>query len=95
MYYQNVRGLNSKLDLFNNSVCVFDYDFLAFTESWLKASIYNAEIFDCNIFQTFRDNGVARPGGAALLAIKGQFACLLLNLTSKIPEVPINKHRWG
>lgn len=56
MYYQNVRGLNSKTHLeYNNSALLkSEYDLIAFTETWLRPDIHSAELFDLNNFNVFR-----------------------------------------
>lgn len=53
MYYQNVRGLNTKLiDLFNaTSNC--DFDILCFTETWLSPHIFDSELC-CDKYTVFR-----------------------------------------
>lgn len=44
LFYQNVRGLRTKLDMFRNSVEVLGSDLFAITESGCNNSIEDAEI---------------------------------------------------
>lgn len=76
IYYQNVRGLNTKTVDFFNAVSVSDFDVIAITETWLDCHISNRELF-FDTYDTFRSDrkfhqlGLSR-GGGALLAIRSK-----------------------
>lgn len=44
LYYQNVRGLNTKTHEILNSSCSCQYDVPTFTEIWLDSRTSNSEI---------------------------------------------------
>lgn len=74
-YYQNVRGLNSKTQLFYlSSVAASHLHLIALTETWLSDSVCNSELFDLskyNVFRKDRDfsSTGCRRGGGVLLAV--------------------------
>nr|AMS38367.1 hypothetical protein [Bactrocera tryoni] len=68
IYYQNVRGLNTKLtDLYLNSIHC-NFKIIAFTETWLKPHIFDNEIFNSE-FEIFRYDRLNRKGGGVLFAV--------------------------
>ncbi len=68
IYYQNVRGLNTKLtDLYLNS-SNFNFHIIGFTETWLKPHIFDNEILNSE-FQIFRCDRLNRIGGGVLFAV--------------------------
>lgn len=71
VYYQNVRGLRSKLDNFRLEMLVNDYPVIALTETWLNSSVNNSELFpgNYNVLRCDRDessSGMSRGGGVVL-----------------------------
>lgn len=87
VYYQNVRGLNTKInELFDSTAgCQVDYDVIAFTETWLNSSVKNSELFDLNfvVFRSDRDFGATNKsrGGGVLLAVKSSISSRELNIS--------------
>lgn len=86
LIYQNVRGLNTKL----NSLYVDSYNFrhhiVIFTETWLTDTVLNSEIM-CDNFQIFRrDRGSGRKSGGVLIAVSNilQADSLVYETTSNI-----------
>lgn len=74
IYYQNVRGLRTKLNLIFNSVLSENYDLVILTESSLLPGIFDREIIDLRyvVFRHDRDlekTGQTR-GGGVLIAVK-------------------------
>ena len=73
-YYQNVRGLCTKLKDFYLA-CALDsnYKVIALSEIWLHKGIYDAELFNLALFNVFRKDrgylatGRKRSGGILLL----------------------------
>lgn len=69
IYYQNVRGLRTKLDYFRNNLLASTSDLFAITESGCSESIQDAEIVPpgYNILRCDRADG-RKQGGALLVA---------------------------
>ena len=75
IYYQNVRGLNSKTAQVKLEVASQDIDIIVFTETFLKEGNFNYEIFDCETYEVFRrdrdkDTSSKGGGGGVLIAVK-------------------------
>lgn len=77
LYYQNTRGLRTKVNTFFRSVCLNEYDVVCITESWLLESISDNELFDSRYSVWRRDRDYSRTGqmygGGVLLAVKRDF----------------------
>lgn len=78
MYYQNVRGLRTKLLSLRCSVPMFlSYAICILTETWLTADISDAELGfnNFNIFRLYRNpnNSLHSRDGGVLIAIKSSF----------------------
>lgn len=58
IYYQNVRGLNTKTHQFSLAVHSANFDIISLTETWLSSSVYDSEIFgaDYNVFRADRSS---------------------------------------
>lgn len=74
IYYQNVRGIRTKLyDVYKN-VSLESYDIVCFTETWLHPNIFDGECFpDCyTVFRSDRNylTKEVRYGGGVLIAVK-------------------------
>ncbi|XP_055617239.1 uncharacterized protein LOC129762742 [Toxorhynchites rutilus septentrionalis] len=74
IYYQNVRGLRTKIDLVFLATAELDYDIYVFTETWLDDCIQSAQLFSSN-YRVFRvdrcdTNSIRRRGGGVLIAVK-------------------------
>ena len=72
LYYQNVRGLRTKLnDIYNNSL-LHDFHMILITESWLKEYINDSEIL-CDKYTVYRhDRSLTtnkKDGGGVLIGI--------------------------
>lgn len=70
IYYQNVRGLRSKLNILSNNIpIVSHYDVIVFTETWLIDSIHSSEL-GLNNYEIYRYDrnqpGVSRGGGCII-----------------------------
>jgi hypothetical protein len=79
MFYQNVRGLRTKLsDIFSSVFTSEDYDIIYLTETWLCSDIDSSVLFD-NRYLVFRRDresmsGTCKRGGGVLIAIKKCFS---------------------
>lgn len=100
LYYQNVRGLNSKLDEFHNFVCSSpSYHLFALTETWLGGAVLDSELFPPDFTVLRRDrcsrSTGKRRGGGVLLAIRSGIRVQTLDLESacdflaSIPSIDI------
>ncbi len=79
--YQNIRGVNTKINEFTTNVLTQNVDILALTETWLSASVQDAELFDnrYEVHRRDRDNASAsaasagrrRPESAAAAVSRG------------------------
>lgn len=77
LYYQNTRGLNSKIsDCYLNIMCS-NYDVIILTETWLKPSVGDTEIFGNNyaVYRCDRNalNSSKPHGGGVLIAVDNRF----------------------
>ena len=68
VYYQNVRGLNTKTVECLSAVSAQEHDLIALTETWLDDSMSDAELFDDRYLVFRRDRG--SRGGGVLLAVR-------------------------
>lgn len=71
VFYQNVRGLNSKSDVFYSNVVANEFDVILITESWLSPSVHSSELFDSRykVIRKDRDpliSGKSRGGGVIM-----------------------------
>ncbi|XP_055840378.1 uncharacterized protein LOC129907931 [Episyrphus balteatus] len=87
LYYQNVRGLRSKTTQSYNNSQAFPYDLLAFTETWLNATILDTELFDKEflVYRKDRHVDVKSPvGGGVLIAVRNNFCSSLVTFPFKL-----------
>ncbi|XP_053698842.1 uncharacterized protein LOC128745791 [Sabethes cyaneus] len=73
IFYQNVRGLKSKISEVFLSTSEFSYDAYVFTETWLDDRIASRQLFsnDYNVFRVDRGahNSLRKRGGGVLVAV--------------------------
>ncbi|XP_062557893.1 uncharacterized protein LOC134222747 [Armigeres subalbatus] len=81
IYYQNVRGLRTKIDDFFLSTIDSNYDAIVLTETWLDDRIYSAQLFNhqYEIFRNDRNrlNSSKLRGGGVLIAVNRRLSCCL------------------
>lgn len=73
VYYQNVRGLRTKVLNFYNSLLNADYDLIILTETWLHSGIISSEVFDDRfaVYRSDRGGGDGcQRGGGVLIAVR-------------------------
>ncbi|PNF28673.1 hypothetical protein B7P43_G08234 [Cryptotermes secundus] len=70
-YYQNVRGLRTKYVEFYDNVCSTDFDIIFLTETWLKDSCCDCNIFPSKytVYRSDRVSSSKARGGGVLTAI--------------------------
>jgi len=64
-----VRGLNSKLSSIFIKSADLEFDIIALTETWLRDTVLDSEVF-CQEYHVHRKDRTDRRGGGVLLAIK-------------------------
>ena len=78
IYYQNVRGLRTKIDDFFVAVSDNEYDVIILTETWLKDEINSVQLFGAgyNVYRKDRIPEVTgrSRGGGVLIAVKNSFS---------------------
>lgn len=78
-FYQNVRGLRTKIDDFFIAVSACQYDVIVLTETWLDEVILSPQLFG-NSYTVFRNdrnqrNSSKSRGGGVLIAITSRISC--------------------
>jgi hypothetical protein len=72
-YYQNVRGLRTKLSTFRRGLLLNNYDIISLSETWLTNDFNNCELFDSRYLVWRRnreyDTTGQSKGGGVLLAV--------------------------
>lgn len=94
--YQNVRGLNTKINTFFKSVSHGEYDVVALTETWLQDDVKTSEIFpdEYIVFRKSRDviSTQLNRGGGVLVAAKQHLNAEHVDLrefNSQFPSIDI------
>lgn len=76
-YYQNVRGLKTKVKNFLSNLIVSSYDVILLSETWLNEDFFSSELFDSRyvVYRKDRDRVMADKvdGGGCLIAVKKEF----------------------
>ncbi|XP_063931859.1 uncharacterized protein LOC135143848 [Zophobas morio] len=92
-FYQNVRGLRSKVIDFYNNVCSYNGDIIVLTETWLTNDISDSELFPDNYFIFRHDRDIHRlnlsRGSGVLLAVANKFLCQKIDLSMITEILPI------
>lgn len=82
IYYQNVRGLNTKTNIKSN-ISASDYDMIVFNETWLQDGFFSEELFDDSfvVFRSDRDLALTGKcsGGGCLIALKNSISAIRLH----------------
>lgn len=73
IYYQNIRGVNSKTNIRSNFSAA-NYDMIALTETWLQDDFFSSQLFDSSfsVYRSDRDlvSTGKKGGGGCLIALK-------------------------
>lgn len=92
MYFQNVRGLRSKTDLFYTSISDCEFDFVCLVETGLCEGIDSAELFPDSYSVFRRDRDIVATGrerlGGALLGFRSELNVQRLDLSCFYDTVP-------
>ncbi|KAL0831107.1 hypothetical protein ABMA28_001979 [Loxostege sticticalis] len=92
IYYQNCRGLRTKLHTLYMNILTQSYDIIILTETWLHADITDNEFID-NRYRVFRaDRDLCatgrRDGGGVLIAIRRALCSGGCALAAAAPPLP-------
>lgn len=93
VYYQNVRGLRTKLNEFLLNSMGNYHDLLFISESWLNDNINDSELVDINHYSVFRRDRCAsdcakKDGGGVFVAVRNNLNPVrLLNFQSGAEDV--------
>lgn len=92
MYYQNVRGLRTKIDEFFTAASESTYDVIVLTETWLDDAIESCALFDG--FAVFRcdrsiENSNKNRGGGVLIAVRNGISATRITVADRSFE-----HVW-
>lgn len=86
-YYQNVRGLRTKLKEFSQSILISNFDFLLLTETWLSSDFKDSEL-GLELYSVYRKDrdcytSFKKIGGGVLIAVKDYINSSLITLVNK------------
>jgi len=90
-YYQNVRGLNTKLNLLKTNIDFLDFNILAFSETWLHNNVSSLELGLVN-YEMYRcDRSLlsksSTRGGGVLIAVNKKCISSLIDIDVKSLEL--------
>lgn len=76
-YYQNVRGLKTKIRALHPASYSFHHDVLFLSETWLDSAVLSSEVL-CNDYQVYRKDRSMKTsskqrGGGVLIALKSHY----------------------
>ena len=92
VYYQNVRGLKTKLTEVRDNILSCNYDIICLTETWLNDSISNAELFGTGFkyFVYRKDSDFNHyekdDGGGVLIAVNSSLRSIMLDASDTVAE---------
>lgn len=94
LYYQNCRGLKTKLHTLYTNVISSTYDIIILTETWLCSNISDSEYIDSRyqVFRMDRDRSASgrRDGGGVLVAVSRTLCAAALALpATDVPLPPL------
>ncbi|XP_053690851.1 uncharacterized protein LOC128739393 [Sabethes cyaneus] len=98
IYYENVRGLRTKIDDLFLAASDVEYDIIVFTETWLNEEINSAQLFGANytVYRNDRDpiaTGKKRGGGALIVVSSKISSYMSTSLVSdNIEHLWVNVH---
>ena len=90
IYYQNCRGVKTKLETLKLNMANNDADIVALTETWLNVSVHNQEFnTDRFIIRKDRNQQITgkKQGGGVLLAIKKKFVAMEYDCDLEVPSL--------
>lgn len=92
LYYQNCRGLKTKLNTLYTNIVSNSYDIIILTETWLHSGISDSEYIDSRyqVFRMDRDRLASdrRDGGGVLVAVSRTLCATALTLPACAAPLP-------
>nr|CAI5831217.1 unnamed protein product [Callosobruchus analis] len=93
-YFQNVRGLNTKVNELYTAVLASDFDFIALAETWLCKDVLSSELFPPEFSVVRSDRDLAKTntksGGGVLLAYRCEnFSIVSIDLKMFSDALPL------
>ncbi|KAF2885699.1 hypothetical protein ILUMI_20472 [Ignelater luminosus] len=98
IYYQNVRGLRTKVNLFQKNLASVNYDVIVLVESWLDADIFSNELFDSRYiaYQCDRSQVLSgKQGGGVLIAVHKKHKSEAINVNIILESLFVKIHMYG
>lgn len=100
IYYQNVRGLKTKLSTTYLLSQQTNFDLFCFTETFLDSTVLDTEIFDSEYFTVFRTdrsnlNSSKKSGGGVLIAAKCDYPANSFDLLNSDVEMVAVKLKFS
>ncbi len=84
-FYQNCRGLRTKLSTFKRNVSALNYSFIILTETWLSENFLNCELglLNYNVYRYDRCNltSLCTRGGGVLIGIRKDIRSSLISIS--------------
>ncbi|XP_055527958.1 uncharacterized protein LOC129720502 [Wyeomyia smithii] len=81
IFYQNVRGLRTKIDTFFLAASYSEYDVIVLTETWLDDCILSPQLFGSSFtvlrMDRSRVNSRKSRGGGVLIAVSSRHCCCI------------------
>lgn len=91
IYYQNVRGLRTKTNIFFQNLVTNNYKIIALTETFLNSQVSTSELFpdSYNVFRCDRNLEASgrMSGGGVLVAVSNEIQCNRLNNMDIVTDV--------
>jgi Reverse transcriptase (RNA-dependent DNA polymerase) len=88
--------LNTKIELFYNSITAYDYEIICLSETWLSNKVSSSELFpnNFNVFRCDRDLDATglKTGGGTLIAVQNNYNAIeldTLTLRNAFPTIDI------
>jgi hypothetical protein len=91
LYYQNVRGLNTKLFDLTSAIPMISSDIIMFSETWLNKSVKNGELGfkDYCVYRRDRDaeTSLKSRGGGVMICVHKKFKSCVMKTASAVEQV--------
>lgn len=97
MYYQNVRGLRTKTATFYKNISVSGCHIIALTETFLKSSVCDGELFPPGYIVLRKDRACDVGWGGVLLAVRDHYTVKLITDVDGLSddkEILVAKIMW-
>lgn len=93
-FYQNCRGLRTKLSTVKRNVASYDYIFIALTETWLNINIFDNELgmikYNVSRCDRYMVTNNSSRGGGVLVAIRNDIPSYVLPVVTPVIDTFMN-----